>query len=86
MLRREALPAPIPGLRRAPRWARRPVSAACYTAFHIKLPFLELDYTASAKCRYQSHHVIELRKDKAGQTAGFYTDSFFVPILSLIIH
>jgi hypothetical protein len=23
-----------------------------YTAFHIKLPFLELDYTASAKCRY----------------------------------
>jgi hypothetical protein len=22
-----------------------------YTAFHIKLPFLELDYTASAKCR-----------------------------------
>jgi hypothetical protein len=25
----------------------------CYTAFHIKLPFLELDYTASAKCRYR---------------------------------
>jgi AbrB family looped-hinge helix DNA binding protein len=24
-----------------------------YTAFHIKLPFLELDYTASAKCRNQ---------------------------------
>jgi hypothetical protein len=24
-----------------------------YTAFHIKLPFLELDYTASAKCRFR---------------------------------
>jgi hypothetical protein len=24
---------------------------AIYTAFHIKLSFLELDYTASAKCR-----------------------------------
>jgi hypothetical protein len=28
-------------------------AANIYTAFHIKLPFLELDYTASAKCRYR---------------------------------
>jgi hypothetical protein len=27
------------------------MAPALYTAFHIKLPFLELDYTASAKCR-----------------------------------
>jgi hypothetical protein len=29
-----------------------------YTAFYIKLPFLELDYTASAKCR--SRHLAPL--------------------------
>jgi hypothetical protein len=27
-----------------------------YTAFHIKLPFLELDYTASAKCQNGISH------------------------------
>jgi hypothetical protein len=28
-------------------------SPDCYTAFHIKLTFFELDYTASAKCRFR---------------------------------
>jgi hypothetical protein len=35
-----------------------------YTAFHIKLPFLELDYTASAKCLYQSHHSMDSQQKK----------------------
>jgi hypothetical protein len=30
-----------------------------YTDFRTKLPFLQLDYTASAKCRYQSHHSMD---------------------------
>jgi hypothetical protein len=30
-----------------------------YTDFHGKLPFWELDYTASLKCRYQSRHSVD---------------------------
>jgi hypothetical protein len=30
-----------------------------YTDFHRNLPFLELDFKASAKCRYQSHHSMD---------------------------
>jgi hypothetical protein len=37
---------------------------AIYTAFHIKPPFFELDYTASAKCRYQSHHSMDSQQKK----------------------
>jgi hypothetical protein len=36
-----------------------------YTAFHIKLPFLVLDYTASAKCRIGiSHHSMDNQAPK----------------------
>ncbi|MDR1542184.1 MAG: hypothetical protein LBU32_30245 [Clostridiales bacterium] len=36
-----------------------------YTAFHIKLPFLELDYTASAKCDFGiSHHSMDNQAPK----------------------
>jgi hypothetical protein len=35
-----------------------------FTAFHIELPFLELDYTASAKCRYQSHRSMDSQAPK----------------------
>jgi hypothetical protein len=35
-----------------------------YTAFHIKLPFLNLDCTASAKCRYQSYHSMDNQQKK----------------------
>jgi hypothetical protein len=38
--------------------------APIYTSFHIKLPFLELYYTASAKCRYQSHHSMDSQAPK----------------------
>jgi hypothetical protein len=29
------------------------IASTYYAAFHIKLPFLALDYTASAKCRFR---------------------------------
>jgi hypothetical protein len=32
--------------------------------FRTKLPFFELDYTASAKCRYQSHHSMDSQAPK----------------------
>jgi hypothetical protein len=39
-------------------------SLIIYTAFHVELPFLELDYTASAKCRYQSQRSMDNQQKK----------------------
>jgi hypothetical protein len=40
------------------------MKASGYTDFRTKLPFLKLDYTASAKCRYQSHHSMDSHTPK----------------------
>jgi hypothetical protein len=38
-------------------------AGASYTAFHIKPPFF-VDYTASAKFRYQSRHSVDSQQKK----------------------